>query len=175
MQFTGTSANKTTTVPKDNLFDVDTEMELTDINKIASDFFHDSSDEITTDRIKSESLSNNDNVYNFIKNRLLTLDPETTMALGHIAYHIDFHPHYFQVPPDKEGHFGKTLYQKKTPNRVADDGSETAGDELGLVFFGEVCDSGYGTAISAKGNYYAGPPKYPKVFIVQFSLIFIVL
>lgn len=173
MQLTGTSSDKTTTESNDNLSDNEIDMELTDINKIGSDTFDDLSDEITTDYIKSDSLSNDDNLYNFIKNRLLTLDPEMTMALGHIAYHTDFHPHYF--PPDKEGNFGKTLYKKTLPNKVGEDGSETAGDELGLVFFGEVCESGYGTAISAKGNHYAGSPKYPKVFIAQISLIFIVL
>jgi hypothetical protein len=36
-------------------------------------------------------------------------------------------------------------------------------DELGLVFFGEICPSAYGTAISAKGNHYAGSAENPKV------------
>jgi hypothetical protein len=81
------------------------------------------------------------------------------MALGKLTYHDDFHPHYFA--PEKEGAFGKTLYKKTQPN------NEDEADELGLVFFGEVCSSIYGTAISAKGNHFVGSAKNPKVRITQ--------
>ena len=100
----------------------------------------------------------------------LMLDPKMTMALGNLTYHADFHPHFFS--PDKEGNFGKTLYKKSPPNKESEDGSGSAGDELGLVFFGEVCPSVYGTAITAKGNHYVGSPKYPKVHIIFLNINF---
>ena len=132
----------------------------TEMNDDADDFqvdielTKDTSDTINT------SSSAGDDLYDFIENRLLSLDPEMTMALGSLTYHTDFHPHYF--PPEKEGAFGKTLYKKTLP-----DGKDEA-DELGLVFIGEICPSIYGTAITAKGNHYAGTPKYPKVRSAQF-------
>jgi hypothetical protein len=101
-----------------------------------------------------------EDLYEFVKKRMTNLDPFSTMALGQLTYHTDFHPHY--TPPDKEGGFGKTLY-KRSPLA---DGVE--GEELGLVFFGEVCSSIYGTAISAKGNHYAGTAENPKVRNIQF-------
>ena len=67
----------------------------------------------------------------------------------------NFHPHFF--PPDKDGGFGKTLFKVTPP------GGDVDTDELGLVFFGEICSSAYGTAMSAKGNHYVGTPEYPKV------------
>ena len=164
------SPDKPATENNDNLSEIsEIDMDLTDINKIMTDAFNESSD-------KSESAADiisTDELYNFIENRLLTLDPKMTMALGKLTYHTDFHPHYF--PPDKEGNFGKTLYKKSTPIKVAEDGSETSSDELGLVFFGEICSSVYGTAIYAKGNHYAGSPKFPKVCFAQNLLIFLEL
>ena len=162
-----TPANRSTIDINDNLSDlIEIDMELTDAG-IDSDTidttttsFDDHVTETMTD-ITSES-STNDDLYNFIENRLLTLDPEMTMALGNMTYHTDFHPHYF--PPDKEGNFGRTLYKKTPPNKE----TEAVGDELGLVFFGEICPSTHGTAISAKGNHYAGSPKYPKVSIIRY-------
>ena len=83
------------------------------------------------------------------------------MALRRLTYHEDFHPHYF--PPEKEGSFGKTSYKS----------SKNDADELGLVFFKEICPSAYGTAISAKGNHYVGSVENPKVctiLILQLSV-----
>ena len=131
--------------------DIDTELTRTDVT---SDTFNTSHGSPTTAaEIQSSSIS--DDLYDFIEKRLLSLDPEMTMALGSLTYHTDFHPHYF--PPEKEGAFGKTLYK-----RTLTDGKDEA-DELGLVFIGEICPSVYGTAISAKGNHYVGTTKNPKV------------
>ena len=99
----------------------------------------------------------NKNIYQFIEQRLLSLDPVTTMALGTLNYHEHFYPNY--IAPEKEGSFGKTLYKKSPPSTELNSDA----DELGLVFFGEICSSTYGTAISAKGNHYAGTAENPKV------------
>ena len=77
------------------------------------------------------------------------------MALGKLIYHTDFHPHY--IAPERDGSFGKTLY-KTSPSW-----QHININELGLVFFGEVCSSVYGTVISVKGNHYAGTAGLPKV------------
>ena len=106
-----------------------------------------------------DSPTASDDFYQFIEKRLLSLDTFSTMALGTLTYHKDFHPHYF--PPEKEGSFGKTLYKRTRPS---DEGDAA---ELGLVFFGEVCPSTYGTAISAKGNHYAGTTEKLKVCAIQ--------
>ena len=161
-----------TTMPVDN-----TDAEMNNNTSDADDLRIDSelTKDITPDTINSSPESPNEktaemtssstinDVYNFIENRLISLDPEMTMALGNLTYHSNFHPHYF--PPEKEGGFGKTLYKKTLP-----DGKNEA-DELGLVFFGEICPSIYGTAITAKGNHYAGSPKYPKVRFFFFFFI----
>ena len=77
--------------------------------------------------------------------------------------HSTFHDLPFHSFPSllKEGSFGKTLYKRTRPS---DEGDAA---ELGLVFFGEVCPSTYGTAISAKGNHYAGTAEKPKVCAIQ--------
>ena len=41
------------------------------------------------------SPSTNNNAYSFIKQRLLSLNPLTMMALRRLSYHNNFHPHYF--------------------------------------------------------------------------------
>ena len=146
MQITQTDDSSTSI--DDTLTEMD--MELAEVNKMMTD--------ITDDSNATLPPISND-LYNFIENCLLMLDPEMTMALGKLTYRSDFHPHYF--PPNKEGNSGKTLYKKSPPNKISEDG--TTGDELGLVFFGEICPSVYGTAITAKGNHYAGTAKYPKV------------
>ena len=151
------------TLPNSN----ETDVELVEVDKIMTDILTD--DENTTD-INSPETSNSNDLYNFIENRLLTIDPEMTMALGKLTYLDNFHPHYF--PPDKDGNFGKTLYKKSPPNAISQDNPGTAGDELGLVFFGEICPSAYGTAISAKGNHFAGTSNNPKVCIAQIGLYY---
>ena len=103
----------------------------------------------------SDPQPTSDNIYNFVERHLLSLDPFSTMALGKLTYHTDFHPHY--IAPERDGSFGKTLY-KTSPSW-----QHININELGLVFFGEVCSSVYGTAISAKGNHYAGTAGHPKV------------
>lgn len=95
-----------------------------------------------------------ESLHTFLEDRILAIDPLTTMAHGKLDYHTHFHPHY--TPPDKDGTFGKTLYKRPPPT------GDTDSEELGLVFFGEVCSSVYGTAISAKGNHYAGMADFPK-------------
>lgn len=104
-----------------------------------------------------------DDISHFIEQRLLSLDPQTTMALGTLEYHENFHPHY--IPLEKEGNFGKTLYRKLPVSEELD----VEADELGLVFFGEICSSLYGTAITAKGNHYAGSPENPMVSNDEFQ------
>lgn len=147
-----TDKTETETELTDNVSEIiDFDFELTDSINTISDTIDNSSDDPT--------LSTSDDLYSFIEKSLLSLDPVTTMALGKLTYHTDFHPHY--SAPEKEGGFGKTLYKKSPPNK------EVEADELGLVFFGEVCPSVYGTAISAKGNHYAGTAKYPKVCTAQ--------
>ncbi|KDR77061.1 hypothetical protein GALMADRAFT_225196 [Galerina marginata CBS 339.88] len=84
--------------------------------------------------------------------KILALDPKSTFATGTMTYNTTFVRRYF--PPDKEGGFAKTLYY-----HVCDDGRDKA-DELGLIFFGEICPASMGTMLSAKGNHYTG--KYPK-------------
>jgi hypothetical protein len=106
-----------------------------------------------------DSPTASDDIYKFIEQRLLSLDTFSTMALGTLTYQEHFHPHYF--PPEKDGSFGKTLYKRSLPSDKGD------AAELGLVFFGEVCPSAYGTAISAKGNHYAGTAERPKVCAIQ--------
>src|ERR1700678_3787729 len=129
--------------------EVDNELTFTDT--ISDDTTQaDPMPDVTDSRAVSPSANND--VYSFIKQRLLSLDPLTTMALGRLSYHDNFYPHYF--PPEKEGSFRKTLY------KISKDDDA---DELGLVFFGEICPSAYGTAISAKGNHYAGSAENPKV------------
>ena len=113
--------------------------------------------EITSSLPDSTTACND--IYKFIEQRLLSLDTFSTMALGTLTYHEHFHPHYF--PPERDGSFGRTLYKRTLPSDKGD------ADELGLVFFGEVCPSGYGTAISAKGNHYAGTVERPKVCAIQ--------
>jgi len=149
----------------------DIDIELTaDTNDATLDTIDNISDDInladtqvdTTGPIP-DSPTISDDIYHFIEQRLLSLDSHSTMALGTLTYHEDFHPHYF--PPEKEGGFGKTLY-KTSP---ASDKSNADSEELGLVFFGEVCPSAFGTAISAKGNHYAGTPENPKVRTSQFD------
>ena len=68
-----------------------------------------------------------DNIYHFIEEHLLSLNPLTTMALGMLEYHETFHPHY--IAPKKEGNFGKTLYRKSPFTE------DVEANELGLVFF----------------------------------------
>ena len=144
----------------------DTNDTLSDTNEIdteltayTSNTLSDIDDIIQTDPTEPQhdpgSPTSVEDVYHFIEQRLLSLDPFTTMGLGSLDYHVHYHPHY--IRPEKEGGFGKTLY-KKSPV-----GTEIDTDELGLVFFGEVCSSAYGTAISAKGNHYAGTAENPKV------------
>jgi hypothetical protein len=95
-----------------------------------------------------------EDLYTYLENRILAIDPLTTMAHGKLDYHTHLRPKY--TPPDKDGGFGKTLYRRPP---LTDDGEA---EELGLVFFGEICSSVYGTAITAKGNHYAGTADYPK-------------
>ena len=130
----------------------------TDTNDTASDATTDIAnitDDITQITPSQPSSPTPTDIYHFIEQRLLSLDPLATMALRTLNYHDNFHPHFF--PPDKEGGFGKTLYKVSPP------GGDVETDELALVFFGEICSSSYGTAMSAKGNHYVGTPEYPKV------------
>jgi len=108
-----------------------------------------------------DSPTAGDDVYQFIERRLLSLDAFSTMALGTLTYCEDFHPHYF--PPEKEGSFGKTLYKRTRPS---DEGDAA---ELGLVFFGEVCPSTYGTAISARETITQVPQKNRKFVLFKFN------
>jgi hypothetical protein len=73
------------------------------------------------------------------------------------------------TPPEKDGGFGRTLYQKLPAHDMEEAGVRV--DELGLVFFGEVCPSLYGTAITANGNNYVSTPEYPKVCKNQFRCL----
>jgi len=125
---------------------------------ISDDANHTDAPASITGSLPDSPTASND-IYQFIEHRLLSLDTFSTMALGTLTYHEDFHPHYF--PPEKDGSFGKTLYKRTRPS---DEGDIA---ELGLVFFGEVCPSAYGTAISAKGNHYAGTAEKPKVCTIQ--------
>lgn len=136
--------------------EIDTEL-IPDTTDTISNTENETEDNTTNDIADSESRPNtptSDDICHFIEQQLLSLDPLATMALGMLEYHSNFYPEY--VNPEKEGSFGKTLYKKSPP------GQESA-DELGLVFFGEVCSSFYGTAITAKGNHYIGNPGNPKV------------
>jgi hypothetical protein len=142
----------------------DFDIELSDTTDTISEIIDDPSADISNSPAASPSDIPNsrtgspfttDDLTHFMERRLLSIDPFTTMALGKLTYHMDFHPHY--VPPDREGGFGKTLYKMSRPNENVE------GEELGLVFFGEVCSSLYGTAITAKGNHYAGTSDNPKV------------
>ena len=87
------------------------------------------------------------------------------MALGNLNYYEHFFPHY--MAPEKEGGFGKTLYKRSPPRASDSDSEDVDADELGLVFFGEVCSSTYGTAITAKGNHYGGTHENPKVRTIK--------
>jgi hypothetical protein len=166
MHLTDKTVSETESELTDDFSDaIDIDFELTDTIETISDTIDNSSDDPAANIIDSPSTG--DDLYDFIQKALLSLDPIMTMALGKITYHTHFHPHY--SPPEKEGGFGKTLYKKSPPNK------DIEPDELGLVFFGEVCPSIYGTAISAKGNHYAGSPKHPKVCTAQISLLFIAL
>lgn len=132
--------------------------DLTNTADTLSDIVDDFSDNVeptADDATSPHSPSATDELYNSMEQHLLSLDPLTTMALGKLTYHDNFHPHYF--PPEKEGGFGKTLYKTSPPSQHLNI------NELGLMFFGEVCPSIYGTAITAKGNHYAGTADYPKV------------
>lgn len=121
----------------------------------------DHTDSIARANSQPESPTSKDDIYNFIEQRLLSLDPVTTMALGNLNYYEHFFPHY--MAPEKEGGFGKTLYKRSPPRASDSDSEDVDADELGLVFFGEVCSSTYGTAITAKGNHYGGTRENPKV------------
>lgn len=137
----------------DSSLELDTMFELTaDTNDTISDSDNAPTYDNTGSRSASQAPTTSDDIHHFIQERLLSLDSFTTMALGTLNYYEHFNPHY--IPPDKEGGFGKTLYKKAPP--IED-------DELGLVFFGEICPSTYGTAISAKGNHYVGTAENPKV------------
>ena len=142
-----------------NEIDIELTADTTDATSDTIDYVSDDNNladtQVDTTGPLPDSLTVSDDIYDFIEQRLLSLDSRSTMALGTLTYHQDFHPHYF--PPEKEGGFGKTLYKT---SRASDEGNA---EELRLVFFGEVCPSAYGTAISAKGNHYAGTPEYPKV------------
>jgi hypothetical protein len=151
---TDVEMNDTISISDDDEFQVDTE--LTKADNTPDTIISSSDDSESVAKIRSSG----DDIYDYIEKRLLSLDPEMTMALGRLTYHTDFHPHYF--PPEKEGGFRKTLYK-----RTLTDGKDEA-NELGLVFFGEICSSVYGTAITAKGNHYVGSPKFPKVRFTQF-------
>lgn len=133
------------------------DVDLTNTYDTTSDIIDNSSDTIndiyaTADitGFQTGSPSAIKDLCTFLENRILAIDPLTTMALGKLEYHTHFHPHY--TPPDKDGGFGKTLYKRPPPSD----------EELGLVFLGEICSSVYGTAITAKGNHYAGTANYPK-------------
>jgi hypothetical protein len=149
-----------TTETESNEMDVERSL-ITDTVDTISDSTDNFKEADVTDNIAASrpvTPTTND-IIHFIKQHLLSLDPLTTMALGSLEYRHNFHPQY--IPPEKDGNFGKTLY-RKCESPLADD-EEVDADELGLVFFGEICSSLYGTAISAKGNHYAGNPENPKV------------
>ena len=125
-----------------------TDIEMIDDNSDVDEIQINTELQVTTsdDATISSSSFSGDDLYDYIEKRLLSLDPNMTMALGSLTYHSDFHPHFF--PPEKDGGFGKMLYK-----RSLTDGKDEA-DVLGLVFIGEICPSTYGTAISAEGNHY---------------------
>jgi len=144
--------------------------DLSDSNEIDIDLtntFDTTSDTIddNTDTVKSTDISRDGSPFakedfcRFLEDRILAIDPLTTMALGKLDYHIHFYPHY--TPPDKDGGFGKTLYKRPPPS------GDSEAEELGLLFFGEICSSVYGTAISAKGNHYGGTADHPKASSIQ--------
>lgn len=87
--------------------------------------------------------------------QIKSLNDRSTLAFGNLEYGEDFTRYYY--PPEKEGAFGKTLY-KLAPTKEGEEPSE-----FSIVLFGEVCPSTFGTALSAKGNHYAGTTDNPKV------------
>ena len=147
-------------------FQLEIDTELTKTDDTTSDTIN-TSHGSPTSAAEIQSSSTGDNLYDFIEERLLSLNPEMTMALGSLTYHTDFHPHYF--PPEKEGAFRKTLYKKTLT------GGKDEADKLGLVFIGEICSLVYGTAISAKGNHYVRSTKNPNVHSTQIGLPSVVL
>jgi hypothetical protein len=156
------NTNSANTIDSNNNDFIDNASDINDIDTELTADTNDTIFDINDDIINADptgsrpsSPTASDDIYHFIEQRLLSLDPVTTMALGSLNYDDHYHPHYF--PPEKEGGFGKTLYKKSLPS------TEVDADELGLVFFGEICSSLYGTAISAKGNHYAGTTENPKV------------
>jgi hypothetical protein len=94
----------------------------------------------------------NNGFFTLLENQLLNLEPTSTFALGAMTYGTDFCSVY--SPPEKENGFGRTLF-----HYLNDNGEK--GDEVGLIFFGEMCHSSHGTQISAKGNHSLG--RNPKV------------
>ena len=50
----------------------------------------------------SDPQPTSDNIYDFVEQHLLSLDPFSTMALGKLTYHTDFHPHY--IAPKRDGY-----------------------------------------------------------------------
>ncbi|KAF8204733.1 hypothetical protein BJ912DRAFT_1052061 [Pholiota molesta] len=93
----------------------------------------------------------NNGFFTLLENQLLNLEPTSTFALGAMTYGTDFCSVY--SPPEKENGFGRTLF-----HYLNDNGEK--GDEVGLIFFGEMCHSSHGTQISAKGNHSLG--RNPK-------------
>ncbi|KAF8202894.1 hypothetical protein BJ912DRAFT_920135 [Pholiota molesta] len=84
----------------------------------------------------------NNGFFTQLEEQLRAIEPTSTFALGTMSYGCEFHCAYF--PPEKEGGFGRTQF-------YLGGNKDERGDELGLIFFGE---------ISAKGNHSVG--RIPK-------------
>jgi hypothetical protein len=102
----------------------------------------------------------NNGFFTQLEEQLRAIEPTSTFALGTMSYGCEFHSAYF--PPEKEGGFGRTQF-------YLGGNKDERGDELGLIFFGKVCHSAYGTQISAKGNHSVG--RTPKVCLLTILLL----
>ena len=113
-------------------------MKLTQLTSQAdvNDTISEASKDINTDNLnvtrltsQPESTTVRDNIYHFIVQHSLSLDPLTTMALGNLDYNEHFHlPHF--ISPEKEGRFGKTLYKRSPPSESKSEELEIDTDEL---------------------------------------------
>ena len=83
----------------------------------------------TRSTFQPESTTARDNIYHFIVQHLLSLDPLTTMALGNLDYNKHFHPPHF-ISPEKECRFGKTLYKRSPPSESKSEELEIDTDKL---------------------------------------------
>ena len=153
--------------PVDNALDYTPDITLDNAPDIAvenvSDSTLDNVLDTTLDNVPDDTLDVQLDFFCQLEAQIQALDDHSTLVFGNLEYGKDFTRYYY--PPEKEGAFGKTLY-KLTP---AEEGDEPS--ELSIVMFGEICSSFFGTAISARGNHYAGTAEYPKALSYSIYLV----